>query len=187
MATHDEEFISSVDELRTRMENLGMMQILVKELAPNDNSKNQPYVSKGDLAALNFLPVGLLREERTNAGNVTVKGPLNFYWLQADGGLSHAPHTQIIFYPQYPEIRLSGFLKGSRGAPSKLMNSRMAGRKLFLGLTSDRKIIAYAATAGSKLSNSLKPEEMSEELGVFRVLKITAGAPRIAEPSILFE
>ena len=175
MATIDEEFISSVDELRTRMENLGVMQILVKELAPNDNSKNQPYVAKGDLAALNFLPVGALREERTDAGNVTVKGPLNLYWLQADGGLSHAPHTQIIFYPQYPEVRLSGFLKGSKGAPSKLMNSRMAGRKLFLGLTSDRKIIAYAATADSKLSNSLKTEEMSEELGVFRVLKITSG------------
>lgn len=175
MVNEVEDFISSVNELRARMLANGVKQILVKELAPNDNSKNQPYVAKGDLTAFNFLPVGELREEKTEIGNVTVKGPVNFNWLQADGGLSHAPHAQIIFYPQYPEIRLSGFLLGAKGAPSKLMNSRMAGRKLFLGITDDRKIIAYVTAIGSNLSNSLKPEEMNEVLGVFRILRITEG------------
>src|SRR5690606_5992623 len=117
----------------------GVTQLLAKELAPNDNSKNQPYLG-GDFQALSILPVGDLKPERTEKGRETIKGPLDFWWLQPDGTAENAPGAQMILYPQYPEIRLSGFLRGTRRAPNELMNSRLEGRILFLGITPTARI-----------------------------------------------
>jgi MvaI/BcnI restriction endonuclease family len=166
------DFITTVEDLKSRFSQHNVIQILVKVLAPNDNSKNQPYVAKGDLKAFNFLPVGVLREETTDRGNVTVKGPLRFSWLTSDGTLSNAPHTQLIFYPQYPEVRLSGFLKGARAAPTNLMNARQGGRILFLGITSERSVVGYATSGESSLRQSLRNIDDLERLGVFGILSI---------------
>src|SRR4051812_1363803 len=132
----------SLEQLRQMMAHHGVTQLLVKELAANDNSKNQPYLG-GNLEILNLLPMGEVREETTPKGKTGLKAPLPIFWLRGDGSTTPAPHTQIILYPQYPEIRLSGFLKGAQGGPNELMTVRQAGRLLFLGVTSDRRIIGW--------------------------------------------
>ena len=47
------------------MRDAGATKFYAKLLAPNDNSKNQPYLSK-DFSALNIIPFGDIEEEKTN-------------------------------------------------------------------------------------------------------------------------
>lgn len=124
----------------------GVTRILVKELAPNDNSKNQIYFA-GSLDILNVIPMGAIRSEMTPRGVPILKAPVDFDWLQEDGSLSPAPHAQLILYPQYPEVRFSGFLRGASNAPNRLMASRNPGRILVLGITPRGKVIGWAGEA----------------------------------------
>lgn len=145
----------------------GVKQLLVKELAANDNSKNQPYLG-GSLEILNLLPMGSVREETTPAGRSGLKAPLPFSWLRVDGALTEAPHTQIILYPQYPEIRFSGFLKGTHGGPNALMTVRQAGRMLFFGITTDRRIVGWVTAPDSKLAVQVRALGDLQHTGVFQ-------------------
>ena len=98
----------ALDELRARMNALGVRRLLLKELAPNDNSKNQPYLS-GSLDVTNILPSGEVYVDATPKGNRIMKAPLPLEWLQPDGTSMAAPDAKLILYPQYPEVRFSGF------------------------------------------------------------------------------
>ncbi|HEV2515418.1 MAG TPA: MvaI/BcnI family restriction endonuclease [Devosia sp.] len=91
-----------------------------------------------------------------------------------------APSEQIILYPQYPEIRLSGFLLGTRNAPSTIMASRDAGRVLFLGTTPFGEIIAWACSAGSQLERELHSLENLEQTGAF--FKVPLGSNKELPP-----
>lgn len=157
----------TLDQLRAGMMANGVRQLLVKELAPNDNSKNQPYLG-GNFEALSILPAGELRAERTKKGEEILKAPLSFWWLQMDGRVEPAPGAQLILYPQYPEVRMSGFLKGSRNAPSAVMTTRDPGRLLFLGITDDRQIVAWASGPETALARQYHELEGLEPTGVFR-------------------
>lgn len=149
----------------------GVTQLLVKELAANDNSKNQPYLG-GSFDILNILPIGEIREETTAAGRESLKAPLPFSWLRADGSLTAAPSAQIILYPQYPEIRFSGFLKGTQGGPNELMTARQAGRLLFFGITSDRRIVGWVTAPDSPLANEVRALGTLKRTGVFQHVPI---------------
>lgn len=162
----------SLERLREMMRANGVSQLLAKDLAPNDNSKNQPYLG-GDFQALSILPVGELRAETTAKGRETLKAPLSFWWLQPDGTLEQAPGTQLILYPQYPEIRLSGFLKGTRAAPNELMNVRLEGRLLFFGITPRGRILAWAVGPDSQLAREFRSLENLEMTGVFKKLPLS--------------
>ncbi|MFO1033755.1 MAG: MvaI/BcnI family restriction endonuclease [Hyphomicrobiales bacterium] len=169
----------SLSRLKAMMATHGVSRLLVKELAPNDNSKNQPYVAKDEYSAFNILPVGEITTGMSEEGNTIIKAALDFRWLQADANLVRAPHAKLIFYPQYPEMRLSGFLKGSHGAPSDLMNRRTAGRILFLGITSGDAIAAWVSGPDSELAREYREQAPTEQLGVFRVLAVsTTASPR---------
>lgn len=132
--------------LRRAVERLaaaGALRLYGKALAPNDNSKNQVYLG-GSLAAVNLLPAREIVPDPRNAQRL--KAPLDFYWL-TDAAPAAAPSAQLILYPDYPEVRLSGFLKGSRGAPASVMTSREPGRVLLLGVRGDDSILALALGA----------------------------------------
>ena len=159
--------------LRQMMAAHGVTQLLVKELAANDNSKNQPYLG-GSLDILNILPMGEIREETTPAGRSGLKAPLPFSWLRGDGTLTAAPNTQIILYPQYPEIRFSGFLKGTQGGPNALMTVRQAGRLLFFGVTADRQIIGWVTAHDSALAREVRSLQGLERTGVFQHIPMEA-------------
>lgn len=163
----------SLAMLRRMMAAKGVRQLLVKELAPNDNSKNQPYLG-GSLDILNILPMGEVREETTPKGRVGLKAPLPLSWLRADGSVTPAPHSQIILYPQYPEIRLSGFLRGTEDGPNALMTVRLAGRLLFFGITGDRRIISWVAAPESRLAAEIAALGQLEQTGVLRHVPMEA-------------
>ena len=56
----------------------GVDRLLVKELAPNDNSKNQPYVAKDEYSAFNILPVGEITTGMSEDGMSLSRQPFLF-------------------------------------------------------------------------------------------------------------
>lgn len=179
--------MESLEQLRVRMADLGAKSLLIKPLAENDNSKNQVYLGT-DYDVLREIPSG---ELKASDGTSTkrerrmplLKASLDFCWIDEEY-CSPAPGAQLILYPQYPEVRLSGFLRGCDRAPSGLMGKSpgLPGRILFLGIA-DKRILAHVAAPDSPLGrdarNRLESEEYGEIVGVFRrVLLPCAGEGR---------
>jgi hypothetical protein len=162
----------TLDQLQRMMRENDVTKLLVKELAANDNAKNQLYLS-GGMEEANIIPIGEVRVEITDKGNRSLKAPLSFSWLQSNGSAIPAPSAQIILYPQYPEVRLSGFLRGATNAPNHLLNNRAPGRLLFLGITKSQQIIAWAAGPESLLSRQYHGLGPLEKIGVFFVVPLS--------------
>lgn len=124
------EGIQSLESLVRFYREHGVGTIYVKHLAPNDNSKNQVYFGPG-FEALTLFPMREIRADPTGK-DATFKAAVDFLWIGDDLSLVTAPTAQVILYPQYPEIRFSGFLKGADRAKiqsiRELMASRLDGR-----------------------------------------------------------
>lgn len=164
----------TLGRIREMMRAKGVRRLLVKYLSPNDNSKNQVYLG-GDLGVVNVIPAGEPAPGTSGSHAEPIfKAPLTMAWLGDRGEIAGAPFAQLILYPQYPEVRLSGFLRKASFAPSALMNSRAPGRILLLGITGDESVIAYAAGAGTAIANELEAlKPRLEEEGVLRVVPLT--------------
>ena len=107
------------------MKAAGAKRFLIKPLANNDNSKQQIYLG-GDFDVIRIIPSGeMYADGQSGSKGAIFKASVDMYWIDLDGELDHAPSTQIIFYPKYPETRLSGFIKDTSRvkdiAPRKLM------------------------------------------------------------------
>ncbi|MDZ4809979.1 MAG: MvaI/BcnI family restriction endonuclease [Bacteroidota bacterium] len=147
-------------------------KVYVKRLSPNDNSKNQVYLA-GSFDVLNILPSGEIFDDTDGQRKTkTLKSKLDFYWISNEENISHAPNAQLILYPDYPEVRFSGFLKGSKNAPSELLASRLDGRILFLGVSSDKKIYGFVVAPEAELANEFLSLKNLETHGVFSVITI---------------
>lgn len=162
--------------LRRILRELGVVRLCFKELASNDNSKNQIYLA-GDFAALHDIPHGKLEPTQTAHGT-NLKAPVDFWWVDQDGASWAAPNAQLILYPQYPEVRLSGMLQGAKWAPNAVIASRSPGRVLVLGITSAGRIYAAAAENRSELRRSLAKEEAIGSVGVLTELRFERFATR---------
>lgn len=142
------------------MRELGSERVLLKILSSNDNSKNQVYLGAG-YDSLQMIPGGELHAEQGTSRRYgkepshIVKSALNFWWL-ADDTPEYAPDAQLILYPQYPEVRMSGFLKNTSRSPSEIMDSRVRDRVLFLGTTKDGEILAWVEAADSPVANEVR-------------------------------
>nr|WP_320141658.1 MvaI/BcnI family restriction endonuclease [uncultured Cohaesibacter sp.] len=160
--------IDTLETLGGLMRQDGATLIYAKKLAPNDNSKNQVYLG-GDFSVLNIIPHGKVQTDDNDvAGSVRdrAKAPVDFYWID-ETGKHKAPNAQLILYPKYPEVRMSGFLRGCKSSPGDIMRVRDEGRVLFIGVTKDGKVLGYAAEAGSALANAVYAQDDWEEAGVF--------------------
>lgn len=177
--------LNTLHDLKLRMNELGVRELLCKPLAENDNSKQQIYLG-GSFSLLQMLPFEQIQAfDGIQAPNY--KATLKFYWLD-DNGKSHlAPHTQLILYPKYPEVRLSGFLRGCASSPSQFLrptpheqrqfNNGPDGRMLLMGVGRDRAIYAVLAPSRSELAHSLIELLRSNthpKKGVFTALPISA-------------
>ncbi|WP_417317098.1 MvaI/BcnI family restriction endonuclease [Emcibacter sp.] len=137
-------------EIKSLSKIIGLMRknqvhtLVYKRLAPNDNSKNQIYLG-GNYSILQLLPFGAVvtDKSRKDSKRDRFKANLDFFWMDDEGKLFEAPGSQLILYPKYPEVRLSGFLQGSEYAPRDHLNSRKEGRVLLLGITHARHIVAH--------------------------------------------
>lgn len=134
----------------------GVTRLLVKRLAANDNSKQQVYLG-GSFELLNQLPLVGFRAKPSAENRAIIHADMPLSWMLDDGRLSPAPHSKVILYPQYPEVRWSGFLLGAREAPVHLMNesARIAGRILLLGVRVDRTVIARVHARDSPVAIEL--------------------------------
>lgn len=167
----------TLDTLRQMFAQHRVKRIFVKALAANDNSKNQPYFG-GDFGVLNILPTGKPEATVTSgpAGTPIFKAGLDFWWLADDGSVHPAPDAKLILYPQYPEVRFSGYLSGvdEVARPSNVMGTtRDAGRYLVLGTTKSGRIIGRAAAADSSLARELASLRGLREVGVFKEVAVS--------------
>jgi hypothetical protein len=174
------------DRLIEAMRNNGALRIIAKRLAPNDNSKNQFYLGD-DYKAIQLLPFGALREDRTVAAGskrARLKAAVELYWLSERGTVEKAPRANLILYPKYPEVRLSGLVLGLRDrTPAQITVRRAQGRWLFLGITGDGRIIAFACGSGTPCANWAEQavaESRTTPAGVFHEFRVAAaGRPDI--------
>ena len=142
------EAISFID-LEKMLSEQGCDFALVKKLAPNDNAKNQIFLGS-DLSEVSSIPTGNLSintgtsQKSSSKSTSIVHAAVAFNWLTANG-FEKAPNAQIIYYPQYPEVRLSGLLRGTTKSPSVLLNpekrGREIGRVLVLAINMESKMV----------------------------------------------
>lgn len=170
----------SLNQLVSLFTNLKTDNIYVKKLAPNDNSKNQPYFGS-HLTDLPFIPTGeIVASETTsnktsftldNKRKIKYQASLKLSWVDAEGFTYPAPESKLIYYPQYPEVRFSGFLKRSGVNASRWMDplkeGRVEGRWLVLGIRKDESIYAYLVTPETMLSKELEKAEFFNASSVF--------------------
>ena len=141
--------ISSIDQFRNLFSNAGVDRIYVKVLAPKqDNDKNQIVLASQLEGLGNAFPVREIRlrepssstkKRKSAAGRPITEAHLNFFWLNENGDRHHAPDTKLIEYFQYPEARLSGFIKGCEWAPAAIRRTKQAefGKRI-LGIGANR-------------------------------------------------
>jgi len=162
---------------------MGVSRVIFKKLSPNDNSKNQPYMG-GHLTDLGFLPTGEIVNSESKSGKtsdpkrqIKYTTSLNYYWISSEGHSYKAPNAKLIYYPQYPEVRFSGFLAkcefdmGGWMDPAK--KGREQGRVLFFGIKNTGEIFAYLATPDSRIAKEINDYSSVELTGVFRELFIS--------------
>jgi hypothetical protein len=167
----------SLEEIEGQLRKAGATQLVAKPLSENDNSKQQVYLGMG-FDAITLLPFGVVVAEDT-AKRPNFKAKVDLRWLTEGGIFEPARHAQLILYPDYPEVRLSGFLRGCRAAPSNEMRpipkhargerGVWDGRVLFLGTTEDGKILAVLGSKGSRAADDFLRRHRSiriEQTGV---------------------
>jgi hypothetical protein len=168
----------SLAELVRVYADLGVHKIIYKRLSPNDNSKNQPYMA-GHITDLGFLPTGEIQESKSTSGKtqdpkrkVKFSASLQFYWMSPEGQLYQAPNAKLIYYPQYPEVRLSGFLAGvkidSGGWMDPAQKGRSLGRVLFFGICGDGSIYSFLAIPESRIAKEIDDATAIELNNIFR-------------------
>lgn len=157
----------------------GCTHAVVKLLAPNDNSKNQIFLGR-DLVDVAVIPSGspvlmTERSDRSPRGLRILHAPVTLFWLGPTFA-EPARHAQLILYPQYPEVRLSGLLKGVRSAPRHLLavseRGREQGRILILGIND-----AESAVFAVVLSASARAAGFFRDLADRESARVLAGWP----------
>ncbi|MDK2972859.1 MAG: hypothetical protein PWP23_2614 [Candidatus Sumerlaeota bacterium] len=159
----------------------GADRLYMKRLAPNDNSKNQVYLGPG-FEALNVIPNKGVRDVTTK-GSPILRASIDLSWIDEEGKEYPAPGAQLILYPQYPEVRMSGFLRGCSKPPSSIMTSRNIGRVILFGISSVGKVLAWAGEAGHPVTKELLGLSGLRQVGVFEEVPLRA----IDSQSILIE
>jgi len=190
--------ILSIKKLIELYRDQGVSRIYYKLLSPNDNSKNQPYMA-GHLTDLAFLPTGEISETsttsnkqrtaKTNKRKIKYLVAIDFQWLSSDGKLFPAPDAKLIYYPQYPEVRLSGFLAKTQfdngGWMDPNRKGRAEGRVLFFGVKNTGEIISYLATPESRIAKEILEYPSGEMTGVFNELLTTERKDKRSSKEVL--
>lgn len=184
---------NNIDSLIQAMRSLGAVNLLCKPLAENDNTKQQIYLG-GSYETLKQLPFSELRSE-PGLKRQNFKASLNFFWMNENAQMEQATGAQLILYPDYPEIRLSGFLRGCSIAPSALLqpvpkearlhNNGTDGRCLFLGVTTENKILAYLSPTGSTISAEMTKRIQDGHCQLNGVLYLIPNTDQIDSRTIL--
>ena len=178
--------VASLQALMSIMSDKGVTRLYLKRLQPNDNSKNQPYLGS-DISSVGFLPMaGWTPTQSTSkkkaSRKVKLTASLPMSWVDDDGWQYPAPNAKIIFYPQYPEVRFSGFLQGSRWESNGLFDpariGRQPGRTLFFGVRPqpDNDVICYGCGPESSLGREINAGAPFAKVGIFEEVPLSGTA-----------
>lgn len=157
----------------------GATEVLYKILPKNANSKNQVYLGGKDPSEFSKIPSGdMTMHVSTSTKNgkqeAVFRSDLDFYWLTEAGQAAHAPNAKMIFYPQYPEVRFSGFLLGCKDAPSSLwakpQRGTEAGRILVLGVGNRKKVIGVTLPPESPAAKEILATGPHAPYGAMNIL-----------------
>lgn len=176
----------TLDTLFQIFRDRGVVRVFIKYLAPNDNSKNQVYLG-GDFSVLGVLPSGDLEKSQSTSEKLgrrkrqILKAPIKLTWVDATGSAYPAPRAQLILYPQYPEVRLSGLVQGSGAPIAKWFDSqrdgRMPGRVLLLGVSTTGEATGYLASPDSGLSRQLSTMRKIGSFGALTEIEFLRADP----------
>ncbi len=169
----------------------GCSEAFVKSLSSNDNSKQQIYLAS-DLAQISKIPFGdpisskVMSNKPNAAGKVKFQSSVNFDWITPIGPRK-APQAKLIYYPQYPEVRFSGFLADCDDPPSWLLNRELRGaelgRTLILAPTGTGRVwglvLPTESSAGKEL-NSLR----LDKYGLLSVWRLSTPKQSEVQPTI---
>ncbi|QXL84416.1 MvaI/BcnI family restriction endonuclease [Comamonas sp. NLF-1-9] len=156
----------------------GAKELLYKILPQNANSKNQVYLAS-DLSQLGKLPTGEVHAHESVSGKnggaeAVFRASLEFYWLDETGGAYLAPEAKLIAYPQYPEVRFSGFLRGCTKAPSNLWTKERRGtesdRILIFGVGNGQKLFGLTLPPEAPAAKEIRAGEPYDEYGLLQKL-----------------
>ena len=185
----------TLDTVRALFRGNGATELLCKVLPRNANSKNQVYLAP-DIGQLGKIPSGSITAvESTSHKAKGGQGPifrasLSLFWIVPDGALAPAPDAKLIAYPQYPEVRFSGFLAGCREAPSFLFNVAKRGldpdRLLFLGPREDGSVLALALPPESSASAEFR-EGTYDDYGMFSIVPLLHDEAQNGEQVLMAE
>lgn len=180
MAKSEFREFSNLEKLRQVFSANGVVRLYLKKLSPNDNSKNQVYLG-GDFQSLNIIPNGGVITDTGREGSKRdrFKALVDLWWLDDMGAICPAPNAQLILYPKYPEVRMSGFLAGTEFAPSEMMTSRKEGRLLFLGIRNDGKIIGHVTSPENPIRTEIEDLKGCTEEGVFIEIPLVSGGVEV--------
>lgn len=161
----------TLDRVSSLMREAGCTRLYVKELAANDDSKRQIYLTT-DLAAFNMFPnrmednppmpegMAATQKLQKREGANRIFGHLAMSWIGLDRSRCEAGLAKLIYYPQYPEVRLSGFLKGADNVPSMYLREKageqFSNRLLFLGTTGTGDVVAFLAVGHDDLRDETR-------------------------------
>lgn len=171
----------TLDDVANLFAQREVTNVAMKFLPPKqDNDKNQIYFGV-DLSTggATFIPATNLRGGHTKsrkpgaAGKTLFQADVDFRWVTRDGD-AVAPEAKVIFYPQYPEARLSGLIKGCNNPPRTLyvkrLGAQVAGRVLVLGTTDHGRTYALLLPPVSAAAHSFA--EMKPDLERYGVLHL---------------
>jgi hypothetical protein len=171
----------------------GATEVLYKVLPRNANSKNQVYLAP-DLSQLGKIPSGevSLHQSTSRKGggvDAVFRSALNFYWIREDGRACLAPDAKLIFYPQYPEVRFSGFLRGCSDAPSSLYDKSRRGeepeRVLVLGVGNGTRVMGITLPPESPAAREIGAYHPRDAYGMFFILPIPGPAQGDGFPELM--
>lgn len=151
----------------------GCVKLYVKELAPNNNSKNQIYFA-GNFQGISMFPFSKVHAvEQGIWERPRFWAYMDFSWMNDEGKTYLAPEAKLILYPKYPEVRFSGFVDGCENPPSAVLNNPVKGRLLFIGVNSARRVIGYVSDIETPTTNEFNSLTIFEKHGVFKILTIS--------------
>ena len=180
MADDADKWLSEIDlaTVFAMLRDRGVTEILYKVLPKNANSKNQVYLAP-DFSQLGKIPSGevighISTSEKSGKQEAVFRSALDFHWIDEIGQPQHAPRAQLIFYPQYPEVRFSGFLQGCKGPPASLWVKGKRGevpdRILVIGLGNGSNVFGFTLPPESPASSEIRASEPHNAYGALNIL-----------------
>lgn len=126
----------TLDQIENTLRDLGAGEVLVRRLTDRQGNDKQQIYCGQDLTATAKIPSGELVSGVTTSrkpgasGKVRYQAGVDLWWIAPGFVPVPAPGARLIYYPQYPEVRLSGFLRGSPDPPVSLLAIGRRGREM---------------------------------------------------------